>query len=87
MAVRYFLEQDLQAEERVIGTDPAFIHPVVFHQRVYQAEHVIGRVQDVVQIAGPAADVAFRGQQLRAAFDGRQRDAQVVGHRGHQFLA
>ena len=60
VAVRYFFKQSFQAKECVLGAHPTLIHPVIFHQRVYQAEHIIGRMQDVVQITGPAATNTFR---------------------------
>lgn len=60
VAVRYFFKQSFQVKECGFGVPPTFIHPVIFHQRVYQAEHIIGRMQDVVQIAGPATTIAFR---------------------------
>lgn len=87
VAVRYFLKQDFQVEDRAFGVNSAFIYPVVFHQCVYQAKHVIGGVQDVVQIATSAVDIALCcGQQFCTAFDSGQQSAQVMGGRDHQLL-
>ena len=60
VAVRYFFKQSFQAEECVFGVRPTFIHPVIFHQRVYQSEHIIGRMQDIAQITGSATTIAFQ---------------------------
>ena len=80
VAVRYFFKQSFQAEECVFGVRPTFIHPVIFHQRVYQSEHIIGRMQDIVQITDPATTIAFRRQLFRTASDSCQRSTQVMGH-------